>query len=137
MRIKDPYDLVRIYDVLMGVDCELDGDDLDEIRGLGVRVLMVDEEGERVFFGGESGQKSRKLGLPPVIGGRLMLPLGTGCSLGVPSLLSSLCCGPLSQFSATARLLSLSTSVSVSEREIESCLSNVIALALALGVGDT
>lgn len=136
MRIKDPYDLVRRYDVLMGVDCELDGDDLDEIRGLGMRVLMVDEEGDRVF-GGESGQKFRKLGLPPVMGGRLMLPLETGCSLGVPSLISSMCCGPLCQFSATARLLSLSTSVSVNECEIESCLCNVIALALALGVGDT
>ena len=135
MRIKDPYDFVRRYDVLMGIDGELAGDDLDEIRGLDVRVLMVDKEGERVL-GGESGQKSRKLGLPPVMGGRLMLPLETGCSLGVPSLLSALCCGPLCQFSAPARLLSLSTSVSVSECETESCLGNVIALALALGAGD-
>ena len=120
----------------MGVDWELDGDDLDEIRGLDVRVLMVDKEGERVF-GGESGQKSRKLGLPPAMGGRLMLPLETGWSLGVPSLLWALCCGLRCQFPAMARLLSLSTSVAVSDCEIESCLCNVIAVALALGVGGT
>ena len=35
------------------------------------------------------------------------------------------------------RLLSLSTSVSVNDCDMESCLSNVIAVALALGVGDT
>ena len=89
MRIKDPYDLVRRYDVLIGVDCELDGDDLDEIGKADVRVLMVDKEGGRVLGGGESGQKSRRLGLPPAMGGRLMLPFESGCSLGVPSLLSA------------------------------------------------
>ena len=88
MRIKDPYDLVRRYGVLMGVDCELDGDDLDEIGELEVRVLMVDKEGGKVF-GGESCQKSKTLGLPTAMGGRLILPLETGCSLGVPSLLSA------------------------------------------------
>lgn len=137
MRIKDPYDLARRYDVLIGVDCELDGDDLDEIGKAEVRVLMVDKEGGRVLGGGESGQKSRRLGLPPAMGGRLMLPFESGCSLGVPSLLSAWCCEPFCQFSSVTRLLSLSTNTSVSDCEMESCLSNVIAVALALGVGDT
>lgn len=102
------------------VECELDGDDLDELGKLDVRVLMLDKDGDKVCLGGSFGN-SRESELPPVMDGRLKLPSETGRRRGVLSSLSACCRQPLYQCPSSTRLLSLSTNVSVKECEID-CL---------------
>lgn len=80
--------MVREYGAPIRVDWELDGEDLDELGILAVRVLMLDKEGGKVCLGGSFGN-SRELELPPVMDGRLKLPSETGRRRGVPSSLSA------------------------------------------------
>ena len=128
--------MVRKYDAPIRVEWELDGDDLDELGKFDVKVLMLDKEGDKFCLGGSFGN-SRESELPPVMDGRLKLPLETGRRRGVPSLLSAWCRQPLSQSPSSTKFLSLSTKVSVKECEIDCPRWGVIALAPAVDVGDT
>ena len=107
--------------MLSAVDNEVDGDDLEELRRVEVRVLVLDKEFDQVCWRGSLGN-SRGSVLVPVMDGRLLLPFCTGSRRGVLSLLSAWWQEPFCQRSPLVKAVPPCSGISVNERENGSAL---------------